>query len=84
MTKPKDIDKRIGGLWSATGLRTHPIFVGPWGGYDNLGEALRDGLLRDVARSRGETQEEISRQLGCSMVTIGRWWRGQWPLYCLP
>ena len=75
--KRRLVDKPIGGGWSAYGPRSHPIFIGRSGGYDRLDEALRDGLLRDVARSRVHTQEEISRWLGCSVGTVGRWWRGR-------
>jgi hypothetical protein len=40
-------------------------------------EALQDGILKDIARSRGHTQWMIAEQLSVSLTIVAQWWRGE-------
>jgi len=42
-----------------------------------LREALKMGLLRDVAQERGHTQAQLAQRFGCSLAAVTHYWQGR-------
>lgn len=43
----------------------------------DFGEALRCGMLKDVAHSREHTLHDAAAATGAHWNTVARWWRGE-------